>query len=533
MVTTATRRRVGRLLPPLAVGVIAFVTIRQTMLPGVDFWDTGELQTIGPLMGTAHPTGFPTYVLLAWLANLVLTPFGEPALRMNLLAALCVAVAAAVTVDLTRALTRSMTLGVMAGLGLAFTEIVWSIGTHAEAHALHLALIAILFRLLVAWDDGAPGRRTDRLLVLAAVVFGLAVGNHSLTLLLAPAVGLFVFAVEPSILRRPRFVATCAIALVATVVIVFLELPLRAGPFRAPLVYGRPETWDGFWYIALAEQFRGSFEAPFAELPTKFASLVDRTVAAFGPLAALIPVGLVATIQMRPRYALLSGVSVAATCFFAASYDNADIGRYYLVPALIVWTWLAILAGAVATAMTAGTDLPEPAEDVAADDGPDGPAPGAHEHGPRRLPRLSTLAVVAIAVILLIPTATAISDRAARVDRSGDTAARRWLDGTLASLPQRAVIVSWWSYSTPLWYAQHVEGQRPDVTIIDDRTRLDQGLGDIYHVIDANLATRPVYAIRADPREMQGLQDRYILEPVIGADGRIMEHIVAKRDGAA
>ena len=69
MVTTATRRRVGRLLPPLIVGVIAFVAIRQTMLPGVDFWDTGELQTVGPLMGTAHPTGFPTYVLLAWLAN--------------------------------------------------------------------------------------------------------------------------------------------------------------------------------------------------------------------------------------------------------------------------------------------------------------------------------------------------------------------------------------------------------------------------------------------------------------------------------
>ena len=34
------------------------------------------------------------------------------------------------------------------------------------------------------------------------------------------------------------------------------------------------------------------------------------------------------------------------TCFFAASYDNADIDRYYLGPALIAWTWLAILAAA-------------------------------------------------------------------------------------------------------------------------------------------------------------------------------------------
>ena len=40
-----------------------------------------------------------------------------------------------------------------------------------------------------------------------------------------------------------------------------------------------------------------------------------------------------------------------------------------------------------------------------------------------------------------------------------------------------AVIVSWWSYSTPLWYAQVIEGRRPDIDIIDDRTRLDREPG--------------------------------------------------------
>ena len=430
------------------------------MLPGVDFWDTGELQTVGPVMGTAHPTGFPTYVLLAWFANIVLSPFGEPALRMNLLSALCVAGAAAVTVDLTRALTRSVALGVMAGLGLAFTEIAWAIGTHAEGHSLHLLLIAILFRVLVAWEDLAPGRPRDRRLIAAAVIFGLAMGNHSLTLLLAPAVGAYVLAVEPSVWRRRRLVATCALALASTVVLVFLELPLRAGPFRAPLVYGRPETWDGFWYIVLAEQFRGSLVAPFSDLPLKFADLVDRTVAAFGPLAALIPIAFIATVQRRPRYALLSGLSVAATCFFAASYVNADIGRYYLVPALITWTWLAILAGAIATAAGVGTELPAPS--------PEGQR-GRIDVGP------AALMSVALAVVLLIPTALSVEGRAARVDRSDDLAARRWLDGTLATLEPDAVVVSWWSYSTPLWYAQHVEGRRPDIAIIDDRTRLDRG----------------------------------------------------------
>ena len=30
-----------------------------------------------------------------------------------------------------------------------------------------------------------------------------------------------------------------------------------ATALTAPLVYARPTTWDGFWSIALAEQFRG------------------------------------------------------------------------------------------------------------------------------------------------------------------------------------------------------------------------------------------------------------------------------------
>jgi hypothetical protein len=480
-----TREHVTRVLvvwvPPLLVGVVAFIAARLALMPGLGFWDTAELQAVAPVLGTAHPTGFPTYVLLGWLASLVLTPFGEPALRMNLFAALSVAVAAAVTVDLVRALTRSLPLGILAGLGLAFTALVWSIGTHAEAHALHLALVAILFRLLIAWEDG--GR--DRSLIAAAVVFGLAVGNHSLTLLLAPPIALYVLAVDRDILHRPRFIAGCAGALAITLVLVYLELPLRAGPFRAPLVYGDPSTWDGFWYVALAEQFRGSVVGPFDDLPGKFRSLVDLTIGQFGPLTALLPLAFVATAVQRPRYALLSGTTVLITCFFAASYVNAMIDRYYLGPVLIAWTWIALLVGGVAGLFG---DLV------------DG----------RRRP--SAVVATVLAVLLLVPTVAGLSDRYRAVDRSRDVAAREWLEHALATVEPGGLVLSWWSYSTPLWYAQAVEGRRPDIDIIDDRTRLDRNLGDIYDVIDANLPTRPVYVIRIEPDEILGLRDRYELD---------------------
>ena len=83
-----------RRLAASVVALIAFVAAVLTMLPGVAYWDTGELQAVAPLLGTAHPTGFPTYVLIGWLASVVLQPFGEPAFRMNLLSGLCLAVAA-------------------------------------------------------------------------------------------------------------------------------------------------------------------------------------------------------------------------------------------------------------------------------------------------------------------------------------------------------------------------------------------------------------------------------------------------------
>ena len=488
-------------LPPLVVGIGAFLAARLAMMPGVGFWDTAELQAVAPVLGTAHPTGFPTYVLLGWVVNQLLAPFGEPAFRMNLFAGLSVAVAAAVTVDLVRLLTRSTVLAMAAGIGVALTGIVWKVATHAEAHALHLALVAILIRLLVGWEED----RRDRTLVAAAVVFGLAAGNHSLTLLLAPPIALYVIAMERGLLARPRLIAVCVGAAVLTVALVYLELPLRAGVFPAPLVYGRPDTWDGFLYIALAEQFRGALIGPFDDLPAKFADLVSRTVDAFGPLAIFLPLAFVVTAMRRPYYALMTGSAVAITCFFAASYVNAMIDRYYVVPAVLAWTWLAIFAEGVARMAGTGVD-----------------ADGRQ--------RLQPVVAVALAIVLLVPTVIEIDERYRTIDRSQDTMARVWVDHALSVMEEDAVIVSWWSYSTTLWYAQVVEGRRPDIDIIDDRTRLDRDLGDIYDVIDLNLPSRPVYVIRVEPAEIAGVRDRYVLEQLEGFDPSMLARVVSRRE---
>ena len=135
------------------MGVFALAASLWRLMPGVGFWDTAEFQTALPVMGTAHPTGFPTYVLVGWLASVLLQPLGEAALRMNVLSAILVGVGAAFSADLARRLSGSLALGVAAGVGIALTPIVWAVGTHADPHALHFALLAIILWLLVRWEQ--------------------------------------------------------------------------------------------------------------------------------------------------------------------------------------------------------------------------------------------------------------------------------------------------------------------------------------------------------------------------------------------
>jgi len=502
-------------LPPLIVATIVILNVAPGMMPGVGFWDTGEFQTVLPILGTAHPTGYPTYVLIGFIANILLTPFGEPAFRINLLSLLAVAFAAGATVALMRRLIESTPIAMATGLGLSLTPVVWANATRADPHPIHLAFVALLLLVLVTWEQKRRARApdADRWLVAAALVFGLSAGNHSLTLLLAPPIGLYVLATEPRIVLRPRLLALCALAVVGSAVVVYLELPIRAGLVRAPLVYAHPETWDGFWYIALAEQFRGSLTDVFGNVPHKLGQVGQLAWNQFGFLTPLLVPAFLATVRTAPRYALLTGSAMVMTLLFNLSYANADIDRYYLGPVLWAWTWVGILAAFVLRLVVDWI-------------------PGAEaEIGPRRAPVLSlanALAVIA-AIAILIPGINAMSLSRIQADRSRDTTAARWLADAMPLFQPNAVVVSWWSTSTTLWYGQKIEGLRPDVFIVDDRTMLDLDLGGASDVIARYLGHQPVYVIRANGRDLALVLKDYELKQLLGNGSDALYEVVGRK----
>ncbi|MFN8520403.1 MAG: DUF2723 domain-containing protein [Chloroflexota bacterium] len=516
------RRSAPYLVPALLVFAGSLLLDLRTLMPGLGFWDTGEFQTIGTTLGIAHPTGYPSYTLLLWLTSVLLQPFGEPALRANLTSALLVSGAAALTAVAVVQVTRRPVIGIAAGALLAVAPLAWENAVRADPHAFHLFLGALLLVVLLAWAARERAGRPDagRWLVLGAVVFGVSLGNHALTLLMAPGVALFVLAVNPRILwRRWRLVLGCLLAVAVVTVLVYAYLPLRSsmGP---PLDYAHPADWvrtdeqgrvvGGFRYLVLGEQFRGTFH----EWPTMAqaaADVWDVVVQQLGLAAPLAVLGVLAGIWRRPSLMALTIPWFLVPVWFLLGYENADIDRYYLVPILVTVVWAALAVDALWDLVVAGWRRFA--------------APG--EPPPRRWVRMA-VTVVAGAVLLagaLLPVPT----RYASADASDDTWAREWVDALLPQLEPDPVVISWWSFSTPLWYARWAEGERPDMTIVDDRDVLDDGLGDLRDVIDGYLGQgRPVYLIRLDD-DLPPFEARFELEEVPDIPGATVWHVVGRR----
>ena len=332
----------------------------------------------------------------------------------------------------------------------------------------------------------------------AALVFGLALGNHALTLLLAPGVAVFVLLVAPRILwRQWRLVLLCLAVLTLTTVAVYAYLPLRSA-MDPSLDYADAATWRGFWYIVLGQQFQGSVGGlpPLVDVLTGAWDMVVRDL---GALAILVPAGAILGAVRHPRLVVLTGLWFACTWIFASAYPNASIERYYLVPLLAAATWVALAADVVWDALLALVDAA--ARRTASSATSDLLRPAA-----RILP-------VLLVAGLLLTSLLALPERRAGADASDETFGRDWLEATLAALPQGATVVSWWSYSTPLWYARWVEGRRPDITIVDDSDVREAGFGTAEGAIDHFLGRGPVYVIRLE-RDLPALARRYELERV-------------------
>ena len=475
------------LLVPLTVGLIGFAVYLRTLMPGVAFGDWGEMATVPHVLGVAHPTGYPTYIVLAWLGELL--PIGSVAFRANLLSAGYVSVTLATLSLISLRLGVRPVLAAAGALALGAVGTVWAAATVSEVNPLHLMLVSLIIHRALVWADRK--RRAD--LLIGAILIGLALGNHLLMLFIAPFVVLFVlWAGRRELVARPWLLLLAAGG-GALGLSVYLYIPLAALG-SPPLPYNHPTTIDGVIWLVTGTQFRGQFDflaakgpADFvAALPTLWALLVARATVVVPVLGAL---GLIRLTWRRPAVGLMCVAILAMGLYIWANY--LELEHYLLVPWLILAIGLSIALEAVAEAVTAVIRTVS--------------------HATLARPLSTALVATAgIAFVILLGTfnwsAADLSD-----DRSGPT----YVDAVFASLPADAAILSNWDASTPLWYGQHVEGRRPDILIVDDTNIVYENWGTREARIAALICSRPVFIERLDGSELVPTRQAYNLVPFL------------------
>ena len=481
--------------PAVLVGLTALVLNLWQLNRGVGIWDTAEFQTVGTVLGIGHSTGFPSYTLLAWLASVLLQPFGEPALRANVLSAILGAGGVAFTAATVMALTNRAVLAGAAGLALATAPIAWALGIRADAHSLHFFLVPLLLYLLVRWWNAhAEGdRHSGRWLFAAAVTFAVSLGNHGITGLLAPGIAAFILLVEPRLpFRAPRLVVACAAVIAVLVVALYAYLPIRSA-MDPPLDWGDPQTWDGFRYVVFGEAFQGDIrQLDVAKVATSVPAVL---IAQLGIAAPLVVVGLLASLVLIRPFAVMTLAWFLLTFVFASVYTNVDLPRYYLVALIVSVTWAAVgvetmwrLSRRQRVALVRALGRP-------------------------LVPRSDRrrIAPLLIGVALVVPIALAVPYRLPQIRHAQSTAGDRWASAALAALPQDAVVLADWSFATPLWYKQFATQTRSDVLVIDDQIRYARGLGSPFDTVDRFIGRRPVFIVPWPRSVAEQFRERYRL----------------------
>ena len=202
-------RLVDNILGWLAFLIAAFVYC-STIEPTASFWDCPEFITTGYKLEVGHPPGAPFFMLTANLFSHFASDPSQVARMVNtmsaLLSATCILFLFWTITHLTRKLllngwedlTKSKLIaieasGMVGALIYTFSDTFWFSAVEGEVYAYSSAFTAVVFWLILKWEDHADEPHSDRWLVLIMYMTGLSIGVHLLNLLCVPAIVLVYY----------------------------------------------------------------------------------------------------------------------------------------------------------------------------------------------------------------------------------------------------------------------------------------------------------------------------------------------------
>ena len=195
---------VNNVLGWLTFLVAAFVYC-STIEPTASFWDCPEFITTGYKLEVGHPPGAPFFMLTANLFSQFASDPSQVARMVNTMSALLSATTILflfwsithlarklIVKDWNEMTTGKMIAiqasGLVGALIYTFSDTFWFSAVEGEVYAYSSAFTAIVFWLILKWEDHADEPHSDRWLVLIAYMTGLSIGVHLLNLLCIPAI---------------------------------------------------------------------------------------------------------------------------------------------------------------------------------------------------------------------------------------------------------------------------------------------------------------------------------------------------------
>ena len=185
--------------------LIAAFVYCSTIEPTASFWDCPEFITTGYKLEVGHPPGAPFFMLTANLFSQFASDPSQVARMVNTMSALLSATTILFLFWSITHLTRKLIVkdwsslttakliaieasGLVGALIYTFSDTFWFSAVEGEVYAYSSAFTAIVFWLILKWEDHADEPHADRWLVLIAYMTGLSIGVHLLNLLCIPAI---------------------------------------------------------------------------------------------------------------------------------------------------------------------------------------------------------------------------------------------------------------------------------------------------------------------------------------------------------
>ena len=190
--------------------IIAATVYCMTIEPTASFWDCPEFITTGYKLEVGHPPGAPFFMLVANLFSQFASDPSTVAKMVNYMSALmsgaCILFLFWSITHLVRKLVATdennitkgqlitiMGSGLVGALAYTFSDTFWFSAVEGEVYAFSSLFTAVVFWLILKWEDVANEPHSDRWLILIAYLTGLSIGVHLLNLLCLPAIVLVYY----------------------------------------------------------------------------------------------------------------------------------------------------------------------------------------------------------------------------------------------------------------------------------------------------------------------------------------------------